>query len=163
MQPVFQNLNYKPKKRLSDELPIEQSHQKWYRKFSSSRRVTRRQVIMRHFTSNGTGQHCPLSYLGWQLLNQPFLVYVLFSFHSKTLLFPTSRLQLFCGFFLFFAFPPPSPIPSSFSSPFPSSSSCVGVWECVYVRVFIARNRAIWHCHPIHSMVLELVLLRGEQ
>ena len=55
--PVFQNLNYKLQRRLSDVLPIHQSHQKLYKKFFSSRRVSRRQV-MRHFTSNGTDQ-CP--------------------------------------------------------------------------------------------------------
>ena len=37
---VFQNLNYKPEKKLSVVLPIQQSHQKWLRTFSSSRRVS---------------------------------------------------------------------------------------------------------------------------
>ena len=53
--PIFQNPNYKLQRKLSDVLPIQQSDQKLYNKFSSSRRVTRRQV-MRHFTSNGIDQ-----------------------------------------------------------------------------------------------------------
>ena len=53
--PVVQNLNYKRQRRLSDVLPIQQSRQKWYKKFFGSRRVTRRQV-MRYFTSNDTDQ-----------------------------------------------------------------------------------------------------------
>ena len=52
---VFQNLNYKLQRRLPDVLPIQQSHQKLSKRFSSSRRVIRRQV-MRHFTSHGTDQ-----------------------------------------------------------------------------------------------------------
>ena len=44
-------------RRLSDVLlvAIQKSHQMWYNKFCSSRRITRRQV-MRHFTSNDTDQ-----------------------------------------------------------------------------------------------------------
>ena len=53
--PIFQNLNYKPKRRLPDLLPNQQRPQKLYNCFSSSRRVTRRQV-MRHFTGHGTDQ-----------------------------------------------------------------------------------------------------------
>ena len=53
--PVFQNLNYKPKRRLPDLLPNQQCPQKLYKIFSSSRRVTRRQ-FMRHFTGHGTDQ-----------------------------------------------------------------------------------------------------------
>ena len=44
--PIFQNLKYKLQIGLSDVLPIQQSHQKGYKKlFSSSRTVARRQVI----------------------------------------------------------------------------------------------------------------------
>ena len=56
--PVVQNLNYYKLQRipvLPDVLPNQQSHQKGYKQFSSSGRVTRRQV-MRYFTSNGTDQ-----------------------------------------------------------------------------------------------------------
>ena len=53
--PVFQSLNYKPKRRLPDLLPNQQRPQKLYKFDSSSRRVTRRQV-MRHFTGHGTDQ-----------------------------------------------------------------------------------------------------------
>ena len=42
---VFQNLDYKLQRRLS-VLPIQQSYQKCYETFSSSRRVTRRQAIV---------------------------------------------------------------------------------------------------------------------
>ena len=59
-------------------------------------------------------------YLGWQLLDQPFLLYVFSSFSPKSPPFPTWRLQLLCGFLRVFASSPPSPILSSF--PFPSSS-----------------------------------------
>ena len=53
--PVYQNLNYKLQRRLSDVLPIQQTKKNDTILFSSSRRVTRRQV-MRHFTSNGPDQ-----------------------------------------------------------------------------------------------------------
>ena len=52
---VFQNRNYKLQSRLPDVLPKQRSHQKIHKRFSSSRRVTRRQV-MRHFTGHGTNQ-----------------------------------------------------------------------------------------------------------
>ena len=57
---------------------------------------------------------CSLDYLGWQLMNQPFLFYIFFSF-------PARRLRLFCVFLRFFASLPLSPI--LFSFPFPLSSS----------------------------------------
>ena len=60
-----------------------------------------------------------LDYLGWQLLNQPFFVYV-FLLTPKSSPFVTSRLQLLSGFLRFFASPPPSPIPSSIPSSTPS-------------------------------------------
>ena len=53
--PVFQNLNYKLHRRLSDVLPIQQSRQKLFKTFSSSRGVTRRYVML-YSTSNGTDQ-----------------------------------------------------------------------------------------------------------
>ena len=53
--PVFQNRNCKLHSRLSGLLPDQQSHQKLRKRFSSSRRVTRRQA-MRHFTGHGTDQ-----------------------------------------------------------------------------------------------------------
>ena len=43
------------RERLFDVLPIQQSHQKYYKTFSSSWRVTRKQV-MRHATTNGIGR-----------------------------------------------------------------------------------------------------------
>ena len=53
--PIFQNLNYKLHKRLSNVLPNQQSHEQKYKNFFSFRRATRRQV-MRHFTGNGVDQ-----------------------------------------------------------------------------------------------------------
>ena len=50
---IWTTISYR--ERLSGVLLIQQSHQKRQKKFSVSRRVTRRQV-MRHFTSNGTDQ-----------------------------------------------------------------------------------------------------------
>ena len=43
--------------------------------------------------------------------------------------------------------------------------SCETKWLCVYVHVYeIAYNRAVWACHPSHSMPLALVVLpRGHQ
>ena len=64
---------------------------------------------------------CSLDYLGWHLLNQPFLFYIFFLFPPVSPPFPARRLQLFCGFLRFFASRLPSPILSSF--PFPLSSS----------------------------------------
>ena len=58
VRPVFQNLNHKLlQRRLSDALPCpsNKSSKVIQHFFSSSRRVTRRQVL-RHLTSNGTGQ-----------------------------------------------------------------------------------------------------------
>ena len=53
---VFQNLNYNLPRRLSDEMSIHQSHQKWFKLFSSYHRVTRRQV-MRHVTREGIDEY----------------------------------------------------------------------------------------------------------
>ena len=63
MLPVFQNLNHKLQRRLSDVLPIQKSYQKGYKTFVSSRMITRRQV-MRDVTSNGTDQ-CNGRSLSW--------------------------------------------------------------------------------------------------
>ena len=51
--PVLQNLSYKAQITRSEVLRKQYSHQKLYKMYSSSRRVTRRQV-MRHFTANCT-------------------------------------------------------------------------------------------------------------
>ena len=57
-----------------------------------------------------------IDYLGRQLLNEPFLVYVFSLFQPKSASFPTSRLQLLCGFLRFLTSSPPSPLSSSFPS-----------------------------------------------
>ena len=64
-----------------------------------------------------------LDYLGWQLLDQPFLFNVFFLFPPKSPPFPTWRLQLMCIFLQLFASLPPSPISPSFPFPFPFPSS----------------------------------------
>ena len=64
-----------------------------------------------------------LHYLGWQLLDQPFLFNVFLIFPPKSPPFPTWRLQLMCIFLQLFASLPPSPIPPSFPFPFPLPSS----------------------------------------
>ena len=57
--PIFQNLNYKLRRRLSDVLPNQQCHQKAYKRYSSSRRVTRR-IVVRHFTGHDTNHVDPV-------------------------------------------------------------------------------------------------------
>ena len=64
-----------------------------------------------------------LDYLGWQLVDQPFLFYIVSSFHPSLARFPRgvyNACAVSCGFF---ASLPPSPILSSFPLPFPLSSS----------------------------------------
>ena len=84
---------------------------------------------------------CSLGNPGWQLLNQPFLFYILFAFHPCLPRFPRgvySYLTVSCVFFvslppspILFPFPLssspfPSPLQSSLLSPFPSPlPSCV--------------------------------------
>ena len=48
-----------------------------------------------------------LDYLGWQLLDQPFLFYIFSSFHPSLPCFPHG---VYCGFLRFLASLPPSPI-----------------------------------------------------
>ena len=74
-----------------------------------------------------------IDYLGRQLLNQPFLVCIVFIFPPKCLPFPTSRLQLLWGFRRFFPSPPPSPIPSS----------CVCVCVCVFIKLHITAQSGL--------------------
>ena len=97
---------------------------------------------------------CSLDYLGWQLLNQPFLFYIFFIFPPVSPPFPARRLQLFCGFLCFFAFLLPSPILSSFplsSSPFPFPSGVrLRVPTPVSVSVLAPAPvlRSFVHLHP---------------
>ena len=108
-----------------------------------------------------------LDYLGWQLLDKPFLFYCVqfFLLPHKSPPFPTCRLQQFCGFLRFFASLPPSPILSSFPfpfpfpllsslpSPFPSAPSGVCVCVCVCVCVFFSHKPIGPQPYPVICVV----------
>ena len=80
MLSVFQNLNYKLRRRLPDMLPNQQIHQTFYKKYSSSRRVTRR-LVMRHFIG-----HAPTKF---ETVHQTSLFYIESNPDRLRLLSPT--------------------------------------------------------------------------
>ena len=74
---VFQNLIYsKLQRKLSGVLPIQQSHQKEYKKLCLALGGLKQRQVMRHFTSNGTDQQCqnssskPLTYQGFSMYRE---------------------------------------------------------------------------------------------
>ena len=102
-----------------------------------------------------------LDYLGWKLLNRPFLLVP-----PTSPPFPTSRLQLLCGFLRFFASPMsspilstfPSPLPLSFTSPLPSPFPCVCLRALVVF--FVTRLRPMGLNVLFSSTIVGCLFLR---